>query len=98
MSLPISVDVKFEIDDHELSSKPVANLEEETGDPITPGDSRKRLLLCDLSVALFVRADLEGCELGSGEGALEDEDDTAGPSSQLGALGIDGASSSSSCV
>jgi len=37
--------------------------------------------------------------LGIGEGALEDEEDTAGPSSQLGAFeGIESASSSSSCV
>ena len=86
-------------EDHVLPHKPAAKLDVATWDPSRLGTPNKRLVLRDLSGSLSDRVGREGCLFGIGEGFLEDDDDTAGPSSQLGDfVGVAKLSPSSSLV
>ena len=86
-------------EDHVLPHKPAAKFDGVTWDPSKLGTPRKRLVLRDRSGSLSDRVGREGCLFGIGEGFLEDEDDTAGPSSQLvDFVGDENVSCSSSLV
>ena len=99
ISLPIRSDAMPCKEDQVLPHRPVAKFECVTCDPSRPGTPKNRLVLRDRSGTLSVRVGLEGCVLGIGEGALEDEEDAEGPSSQLGVfVELEGVSSSSPCV
>ena len=99
LSLPIRSDAMPCKDDHVLPHKPAAKLDGVTWDPNRLGTPKKRLVLRDRSDSLSDRFGREGCLFGIGEGFLEDKDDTAGPSSQLGDfVEVANVSSSSSLV
>lgn len=99
LSLPMRSDAMPCKEDHVLPHKPAAKFDGVTWDPSRLGTPRKRLVLRDRSGSLSDRVGREGCLFGIGEGFLEDEDDTGGPSSQLGDfVGLENVSSSSSLV
>ena len=99
LSLPIRSDAMPCKEDHVLPHKPAAKLDGVTWDPSRLGTPKNRLVLRDRSGSLSDRVGREGCLFGIGEGFLEDDDDTAGPSSQLRDFaGVAKVSSSSSLV
>ena len=99
LSLPVRSDAMPCKEDHVLPHKPAAKFDGVTWDPSRLGTPGKRLVLRDRSGSLSDRVGREGCLFGIGEGFLEDEDDTAGPSSQpVDFVGVENVSSSSSLV
>ena len=99
LSLPIRSDAMPCKEDHVLPHKPAAKLDGVTWDPSRLGTPRKRLVLRDRSGPLSDRVGREGCLFGIGDGFLDDDDDTAGPSTQLGlSVGVENVFSSSSLV
>lgn len=80
--LPTKLDAKPCIEDHELSQRPVEDVDGGDWDFKTLGRPTKRLLLRDLGGSLSVHGG--GSVWGIGEAALVEEEDAAGPSSPFG--------------